>query len=281
MNSYSNFKNYYLHKKYYGHVFLMPPEKYINFLKTIYDKFKHTSGPKTLIELKRLAIQEAKKVAKSENTNSKKFKRRKENTNPSKEEIITFLKAVYNILNPLLVKVNHNFKNERRKHFEDNMKYMEIIKQFTAQKETAITHTLKSMCKAMNLSMNTVQNKLHDYLNADKENEDELSKTLNMFKQAGKMFVLAPKGLTLDEIKDILKFYWDNLSFILSSNNSHMKKHALVLINDIIYENFGLEEEQIFTYIEEKKLTDNPQVNEYVTKIKNIIRNNYNSLFDN
>ncbi len=59
-----------------------------------------------------------------------------------------------------------------------------------------------------------------------------------------------------------------------------MMKYSLIFISDIIYENYGMEEEQVFACIEEKNLKQNNEINIYFNEIKNMIQNNLNLLFD-
>ena len=85
----------------------------------------------------------------------------KDNINSSskkllKEDLIKIFKAVYDVINPILVKINQNFKNERRKNYEDNKKYLSIIKTFEQQKSNLITFTIRSICKAMKIKFSQV-----------------------------------------------------------------------------------------------------------------------------
>lgn len=277
-----NFQNFYMQKNYYGHIFLMPPEHYVDFLKKVYSKFKNLNGPKTLFELKRLALEEAKKA--STNLNIKKERKNSDNKNGSnllsKEDVVKILRAIYDIIDPLLVKINQNFKNERRKNYEDNEKYLEIIKSFEKQKVNLITFTIKSVCKRLGIRYSLLQESVFKYISIN--DEDVISK-VNSFTKIGKVFALAPKKLSIDEILDILKIYYENLNYMIINSDSgknEYSKFALTLINDLIYENYGLEEEQIFAFIEERNLTDHKEISNTLGMIQNMIRNNLTIIFE-
>lgn len=274
-----NVQNIYLQKKYYGHIFLMPPENYIEYLKKLYVKFKHSKGPKSIVELKKFALEEAKKASAGLNFKKKK-KSGEESVIMRKEDIIKLLKAVYDIIDPHLVKINHNFKNERRRCYEDNDKYMEIIKTFEQQKINLITFTLKSVCKVMKLQYSVVQESVFHYI---QKNDEGVINMVNSFTKIGKIFALAPKKLTTEEVLDILKFYSENLTYLVINSHSgrnEYTKYTLIFINDLIYENYGLEEEQIFAYIDENNLADNSEINNILISIRTLIKDNLCLLFD-
>jgi len=197
-----------------------------------------------------------------------------------KENVIKILNAVYDIIDPLIVKINQNFKNERRKFYEENNKYLEIIKTFEKQKTNLITFTLKSVCKAMKVKYSTLQESVFNYI--QKQDEEVIMK-INSFQKIGKVFALAPKKLAIQDVLDILKLYYENLNYMIY-NSDHGRneyvKYALVLINDLIYENYGLEEEQIFAFIEERNLIENSEINGKLTMIQNMIKCNIGILFD-
>jgi hypothetical protein len=273
-----NFHNFYMQKNYYGHIFLMPPEHYVEFLKKVYSKFKNNNGPKTLFELKRLALEEAKKA--STNLNIKKESKSSGEHILSKEDVIKILKAIYEIIDPLLVKMNQNFKNERRKNYEDNDKYLEIIKSFEKQKVNLITFTIKSVCKRLGLRYSVLQESVFKYI---QNNEEDVISKVNSFTKIGKVFALAPKKLSTEDIIDILKIYYENLNFMILNSDSgknEYSKFSLTLINDLIYENYGLEEEQIFAFIEERNLTENKDISITLGLIQNAIRSNLSILFE-
>ena len=270
-----NLQNMYTHKKYYGHTFLMPPDYCIEALRKAYHRFRNAKGPKTLSEFKRLALEEAKKK-----TTSKVDFKKEERKVLQREDVLKILEAVYEIVNPLLVKVNQNFKNERRKHYEDNDKYLEIIKTFENQKMNLINFTLKSICKAMRVSYLNLQESTFQYV---EKNDYEVIDKINSFSKMGKVFALAPKKLSIEEILEILKIYYDNLNYMVLNSNSKKNeytKYALVLLNDLIYENFGLEEEQIYAVIEEKKLCDNSEITHILNLIEECIKSNIGLLYD-
>ena len=274
-----NFQNFYLQKNYYGHIFLMPPEHYVEFLKKVYNKFTHMKGPKTLHEFKRLALEEAKKTTST--ITSKNIKKTKDVPDClQKEDVIKILKAVYVIIDPLIVKINQNFKNERRKNYEDNDKYLDIIRTFEKQKVNLITFTLKSVCKVMKVKYSSLQESVFKYIQKE---EEEIINIVNSFTKIGKVFALAPKKLTTDEIIEILKIYYENLNYMIINSEqgkNEYAKYALVLINDLIYENYGLEEEQIFAFIDDRNLTENTQVNNTLSSIQNMVKSNIGILFN-
>jgi hypothetical protein len=277
-----NFHNFCSQKRYYGHTFLIPPENYIEFLKEVYKKFKNTKGHKSLYELKRLALKEAQKATSAmifkENltSTSKNFRK------VSKEDLIKIFKAIYEIINPLFIKINHNYKNERRKNYHDNPKYLSIIKTFEQQKSNLINFTLKSICKAMKIKVSHLQEKVSHFI---KTNDQDIISVLNEFVKIGKMFALAPKKLKFEEVKEILQTYYENLKYLITNakdnkDDKRNLKFSLVLINDIIYENFGLEEEQIFAFIQENNLSENKEISDILKMIQEMIIENFSNLFD-
>jgi len=277
-----NFHNFYTQKRYYGHIFLIPPENYMEFLKEVYIKFKNTKGHKSLYELKRLALREAQKA-----TSAMIFKENLTSTSKnfrkiSKEDLIKIFKAIYDIINPLFIKINHNYKNERRKNYHENQKYLSIIKTFEQQKSNLINFTLKSICKAMKIKVSHLQEKVSHFI---KTNDQDIISILNQFVKIGKMFALAPKNLEFEEVKEILKTYYENLKYLITNSKDNKDdkrnlKFSLVLISDIIYENFGLEEEQIFAFIQENNLTENKEISEILKMIQELIIENFSNLFD-
>jgi hypothetical protein len=267
----------YLHKKYYGHVFLMPPTPYVEFLKKIYDKYRNSNAPKTLVELKRLALEEAKKI--SNNITCKKSKTKDEDgiSIIQRDDIIRLFKAIYAIIDPILLKLNQAYRNERRKNYINNEKYIEIIKSYEEQKSGIVSFTIKQVCKLKRIKYTTLQSSLFYYLNRE---DNEIYEAVNSFTKAGKAFTIAPKRLEYNEIIDMLKFYNDNLNYIIQNHKgSGMIKYSLTFINDLIYENFGLEEDQVFAFINENELMNNNDINYYVTNIKQTIIDNLTNLF--
>jgi hypothetical protein len=272
-----NLQYMYLQKKYYGHVFLMPPEQYVEYLRRVYLKFKNSNGPKTLQELKRLALEEAKKA--STTMNVKEGKNEDNENFLLKEDVIKLLKSVYDIVSPLLLKMSHNYKNERRKVYEDNAQYFEVIKRFELQKVKLLSYTIKSIGKVMKIKYKTLQSSVFYYL---EKKDKEIYDLINSFSNVGKSFALAPKYLNLEGVIEILKTYYENLKYLItSSEKSEILNYSLIIMNDLVYENFGLEEEQVYAAINEKKLNEtNKEVNLYLNLIKNLILDNVFSLFD-
>jgi hypothetical protein len=115
------------------------------------------------------------------------------------------------------------------------------------------------------------------YLN----NEDnDIYELINSFTRAGKNFTIAPKRLEYNDILDILRFYYDNLTYIIQNHrNDEMVKYSLIFINDLIYENFGLEEDQVFAFINENDIINASEISYYVTTIKQLIIDNLTNLF--
>ena len=55
----------------------------------------------------------------------------------------------------------------------------------------------------------------------------------------------------------------------------------MIIVNDIIYEYFGLEEEQIFSLVSERpEIRENKNVQDHLIKIKHLVSDNLNLLFD-
>jgi hypothetical protein len=256
----------------------------LQLFRYFYLKYRFATGPKNLTELKKFALEEAKKISSliKNSKNSKCTKRRSESEENNKIIDKPLLKklllSLFDIINPLLIKLHLNFKNERRKNYQDNGKYLEIIKAYEQQKMNLLTYTIKSICKMVNLQFSTFQKNIFSYI---EKNDLEIIRIINSFCNLGKLSALAPKFVDESEIIEILKNYYDNLKYLIeNSQENEMMKYSLIFISDIIYENYGMEDEQIFACIEEKKLMENKEVCYYFKEIQVMIQNNLNLLFD-
>jgi hypothetical protein len=249
-----------------------------------YFKYKFSNGPKNLMEFKKLALEEAKKISTIiKNEISKKNKKKKKST--ENEDIIIdkdilkkILLYLFNIINPLLTKLQLNFKNERRKYYKEEDKYLEIIKKYEEQKMNIITYAIKSICKMVNFQFSILQKNIFNYI---ERNDIDIKNIINSFSNLGKISVIAPKYITEKEVKDVLKTYYDNLKYMLENyNENEMIKFSFIFISDIIYENYGIEEEQIFSCIEEKNMLRNNEIKFYFEEIRIMMQKNLNILFD-
>jgi len=257
----------------------------LQLFRYFYLKYRFSAGSKNIADLKKFALEEAKKISSliKNNKMSKKKERRKSESEDSnyiieKPVLKKLLLSLYDIVNPLLIKLHLNFKNERRKNYENNEKYLEIIKCYEQQKMNLLTYTIKSICKMVNLQFSTFQKNIFNYI---EKNDLDIINIINTFCNLGKLTALAPKFINEVEIIEILKTYYDNLKYLINnSKENEMMKYSLIFISDIIYENYGMEEEQIFACIEEKKLKENKEVNYYFNEIKMMIQSNLNLLFD-
>jgi hypothetical protein len=273
-----SFNQLYLHKKYYGHIFLMPPTPYVDFLKKIYDKYRNTNAPRNLLELKKLALEEAKKKTNNIPCRKSKTKTERGEAIIQKDDVIKLFKALYTIIDPIMLKLNQTYKNERRKYYNNNEKYLDSIKSYIDQRSNIVLYTVKSICKLKKIKYTTLQTSVFHYLN----NEDsDIYEIINSFTKAGKNFTIAPKRLEYSDILDILKFYNDNLNYIIQYHKgSEMIKYSLIFINDLIYENFGLEEDQVFAFINENEnLVNTNDISYYVSMIRQTIIDNLTNLF--
>jgi len=280
MNYTSKFNTIFYNKKLFG-TSSAASNLDLQLFRYFYLKYRFSSGLKNLAELKKFALEEAKKIS-SLIKNSKSSKRRGK-TEESKQTIDKsllkkLLLSLFEIVNPLLIKLHLDFKNQRRKNYEDNAKYLEIIKAYDQQKMNLLTYTIKSICKMVNMQFSTFQKNIFNYI---EKNDLEIISVINSFFNLGKLSALAPKFVDESEIIEILKTYYENLNFLIAnSQESEMMKYSLIFISDIIYENYGMEEEQIFACIEEKKLLENKEISYYFNKIQLMIQNNLNLLFD-
>ena len=117
-----------------------------------YYKYKFSNGPKNLTEFKKLALEEAKKISSIiKNEISKKNKKKKKESENNdviidKDILKKNLLYLYDIVNPLLTKLHLNFKNERRKFYEEEDKYLEIIKKYEVQKMNIISYACSISC---------------------------------------------------------------------------------------------------------------------------------------
>ena len=93
-----------------------------------------------------------------------------------------------------------------------------------------------------------------------------------------------PKNIDKAEIKDVLNRYFKYLDYMIKNNNkntSDLLKYALIVVNDIIYEHFGLEEEQIFAILKENNNFNNDsEIKSLLDKIKLLVTNNLETIFE-
>jgi hypothetical protein len=281
------FQNLYTQKRYFNQTFLLPPQQYIEFLKGVYKKFYSMKGPKTLVEFKRLALEEAKKVCtsmklKSKNRNS--FKEDDEEGKRkllSKEDVLNILEALYRVIDNPMTTLNQNCRNERRKKYKIEEEYLKIIQDYEYKKAKFIHFCIQEICKRNGIKYSLLKASIFYFIS---QNDEEVVSKVNSFTKIGKLFALAPKRLDVEEIVEVLETYYENLNYMVTNatpGRNDYSKYALTLLNDLIYENFGKEEEQIFKYIEENNLQEtNTQVNKLLERIQNIIKENILILFD-
>ena len=263
------------HRKYYNHVFIIPQQQVLENLKNFYIKYG-SMKPKSLKELKRLALIEAKKASQTLMNVSKKERLE---IIISKEAVCKILQSTFDSVNSLLVKFNHNFKNERRKVYENNEEYMNIIKKFEINKLKLVRYYLKSICKSSKINFDSLQRSVFHYLG---RNDTEVMAIVNSTRSLGKHNAIAPSSMTSVEVIEILDKYYQNLNYIVTrSPDNDVGKYALIIVNDIIYEYFGLEEEQIFSLVSERpEIRENKNVQDHLIKIKHLVSDNLNLLFD-
>ena len=163
--------------------------------------------------------------------------------------------------------------------YEDNAAYFEVIKKFELQKVKLLNYTIKSIAKVMKIRYKTLQRSVFHCL---EKKDKEIQDVVNSFADIGKSFALAPKYLNAEGVLEILKTYYENLKFLInSSEKSEILNYSLIVMNDLVYENFGLEEEQVLAVISEKKLAEtNKEVNLYLNMIKTLVVDNIYNLFD-
>lgn len=263
-------------KRYYNHIFLIPPEQYLDTLKKFYLKFGNNMRPKTLKEFKKLALIEAKKVSQALVKISRESRLE---ILLSKEVVLKVLETTFESVNGLFIKINHNFKNERRKVYNNNAEYMEVIKKFEVNKLKLFRYSIKKICKNSSISFESLQRSVFLYLD---RHDNEVIDVVNSAAKLGKHFAIAPNSITLVEVEEILDKYHKNLNFILTnSKGTDVAKYSLIIVNDIVYENFGLEEEQIFNLLESRKeYKTNVKINSLLTKIKDVVSDNLSVLFE-
>ena len=269
------YQKFQANKRYFNFNFIIPPEKYLENLKNLYRKFEDFK-PKSLKDLKRLALIEAKKTSQALMKISKESRLE---IILSREAVMKILQSTFDSVNGLFIKINHNFKNERRRVYEDNEKYMEIIKKFETNKLKLFRYTIKNICKSSKISFESLQKSIFMYL---KKQDNQVIDLVNKSSNLGKHYAIAPHSIIASEVLEILRKYYSNLKFILSNSpDSDVSKYALVIVNDIIYENYGLEEEQIFNLITERKeFKENKEIIQYLNLIKDLVTENLNTLFE-
>lgn len=258
-------------KKYYGHIFLIPTQDYLERMKTLMNKYK--LHPKSLKQLKRLALLEAKKQSSGIN-----FKHNSSKSIISKESVIRVLESTYDSINPLFIKLNHNFKNERRSVYSDNDKYLETIRKFETNKTKLFKYTIKNICKNTKLDFKQLERSVFYYI---AKKDTQVLEAVNKSYKIGKHFAMAPHNMKVNDLIEILHKYYQNLNFLInSSKNSELARFALIIVGDVIYEYYGIEEEQVFAYIEEQNLYENPEVKKYIDMIGNIVQDNLKVVFN-
>ena len=280
MNFHSKFQNFMFNRKVLGGY----SNNYVDFqlFMFFYLKYKSISGTKNLGELKKLALEEAKKISSilnnKKNKNARQQTGKDQNLTINKEFLLKILSSIYDIINPHLTKLNLTFKNERRKFYKIDEKYLEIVKSYEQQKINLLTFAIKSFCKMVNLEFSTFKKNILSFL---EKNDIEIINKINSFRNLGKLSVFAPQYIDENEIEEIVKSYYENLKKLISqSKDNEMTKFSFILISDIIYENYGIEEEQIFACIEERKFTENKEIEFYFNSIKKMMQENFNFLFD-
>lgn len=262
-------------KRYFNHMFLIPPETYIENLKKIYLKYGN-SKVKTLKEFKRLALAEAKKVSQ---VMGKLSKESRLEVILSKDIVIQVLQSTYDSLNSLFVRINHNYKNERRSVYDNSEEYMEIIRKYEVNKVKLFKYTIKNVCKQVKIAFASLQRSVFHYLEQKDSNVIDL---INKASQIGRHFAIAPNCLTKEDIKDILEKYYHNLNYIISNEkDSDISKYATIILCDIIYEYFGLEEEQVFSSIQERvDLKNDNEISKLLVLINDLVGNNLNVIYE-
>lgn len=262
-------------KRYFNHMFLIPPETYIENLKKIYQKYG-SSKVKTLKEFKRLALAEAKKVSQIMGKISKESRLE---VILAKDIVIQVLQSTYDSLNSLFVRINHNYKNERRSVYDNNEEYMEIIRKYEINKVKLFKYTIKNVCKQVKIAFASLQRSVFHYLELKDPNVIDL---INRASKIGRHFALSPNCITKDDVIEILEKYYENLKYIITNEKeSDISKYAMIIICDIIYEYFGLEEEQVFSSIQERvDLKNDNDINKLLILINDLVGNNLNIIYE-
>jgi hypothetical protein len=156
---------------------------------------------------------------------------------------------------------------------------MEVIKKFEVNKLKLFRYSIKKICKSSSISFESLQRSVFLYLD---RNDGEVVRIVNSAARLGKHFAIAPNSVSLVEVEEILEKYFNNLNFIMTnSKGTDVAKYSLIIVNDIIYENFGLEEEQIYNLLESRKeYKNNNKIIEYLNKIKDLVSDNLSGLFE-
>lgn len=266
-------------RKYFGYMFSLNPEKYMEKLKLFYETFSHK--PKSLKELKRLALIEAKKVSQALMKYTKLSQQSRLEIILAADLVIQILESTFNAVKSLFTKINNNFKNERRKVYYDNNNYMEVIRKFEINKIKLFRYYIKNICKNSNISYPSLQKSVFYYM---EQGNTQIVSLINSVSIIGKNYGLTPKSIEKIEVIDVLKKYHKYLSYLIQNNNknnSDTLKYSLIIVNDIIYEHFGLEEEQIFGVLKENNNFNNDvEIKSLLEKIKILVTDNIESIFE-
>ena len=141
-------------------MFLIPPENYIEHLNNLYQKYGG-SRIKTLKEFKKLALAEAKKVSQ---VLGKINKESRMEVILAKDIILNVLQSTYESINSIFIRINHNYKNERRRVYDNNTEYMDVIKKYEQNKIKLFKYTIRNVCKELKISFESLQKSIFYYL---------------------------------------------------------------------------------------------------------------------
>lgn len=255
-------------------MFLIPPENYIETLKKLYQKYGK-ARIRSLKEFKRLAIAEAKKVSQML---GKIQKDKRMEVILSKDIVVKVLQSTYTSINSLFIRINHNYRNERRNVYENNSEYMNIIKKYEENKLKLFKYTLRKVCEEVKISFASLQKSVFYYLD---QKESDVTILIDKSSSIGKHFAIAPRNIQLEEVIEILEKYYENMNYIVCSSNTNLIKYANILISDVIYEYYGIEEEQVFLLLNEREdIKNNLKVVSILNKIALLVGKNIDKIYE-
>lgn len=265
----------YQHRRYFPTFFNIPHEKYVDQLKKMYKLGQNRS--RTLKDMKRLALMEATRACVAVGKVSRESRLE---VILSKEIVLKILQSTIDSVHNVFIKINNTFRNERREVYEHSEQYLDVIRKYEINKQKLLRYTIKNICKKTKIEFMNLQKSVFHYI---EKNDSEITEVINKFSSVGKSYALAPHLLGIKDMIEILQKYHEHLLYIINSSNdsTDITRYSIIIVSDMIYEYYGIEEEQILVSLKEKnELKENLEIQKLLSDIKSLISNNLISLFE-
>ena len=234
-------------------------------MKKIYAKMKAKYGPKMLYELKVLALESAKKEF--SNFPSQIEKNGRLESLLSKADTLIVLGHIFKVVDPLFAKLTNSYRSERRECLGTKY-YLDIIKEFEVKKVKIFSFSLKSVCKLHAIKSSDFIKSYNKHVTTK---DSEIMESAKKISKLGNKFAIPPKSLNDEEVVEILEFYLDN-AIKLTENNSALRLFVLPITDDLTYQAYGLEAEQINSYLDKNNTVEtNESAAKLVAQIDQLI----------